>query len=255
MNHLKPYGKNIGLIGHVVAGFPTERECHAIVETLAQAGASAIEIQLPFSEPIADGPLFLAANQQALKNGMTVERSLDFISTVVQAHPRVVFIAMTYANVLYRPGLENMAARLARVGVRAVICPDWPIDAGEDLLAGLNGAGLGWIPLIAPSTTLERAKVLLQHGDWFAYVVAREGVTGSRSSISPMLKGRLTELSKLTPLPLGVGFGIQNRSDIAALKGSAQFAIIGSQSLQSYLNGGIDELKKLWSEFSGEASV
>jgi tryptophan synthase alpha chain len=223
------------------------------VDVLARNGASAIEIQIPFSEPIADGPLFLAANQQALSNGVTVEQSVAFMADVAKAHPAVAFIAMTYANILYRGGVAHMAKRLADAGVRGVICPDWPIDSGDDLLGPLTQAGLYWVPLIAPTTTLQRAKFLLPHGDGFVYVVARAGVTGSRSEVSVQLTHRLNDLAKLTSLPLAVGFGIQSADDIVALRGQAQFAVVGSQSLRVFEREGISGLERLWQSFAHEA--
>ncbi len=250
MKHLKSRTPEIGLIGHIVAGYPSVDESKAIVKALVEAGASAIEVQFPFSEPTADGPLFLAANQQAIASGITTNDCLNILAEISSAFPQVEFVVMTYANILYRPGLAVMCEKIGKAGAKAVICPDWPYDAGEELVAVLNRYGLGWIPVIAPTTSVQRADSMLRLGSCFAYLVARKGVTGERSQMDAELTERVREIGALTDLPIAVGFGIQSADDIRALIGIADFAIIGSQSLRTYVDGGLNGLRKLWSNFA-----
>ncbi len=250
MNRLQSQTPKIGLIGHVVAGYPSVAACKDIVKTLAESGASAIEVQFPFSEPTADGPLFLAANQQAIASGMTTDQALEILTEMAATYPKVAFVVMTYANILYRPGLAKMCEKISRAGAQAVICPDWPFDSGEELIQVLTRYGLGWVPVIAPTTAIARAEKMLSLGSCFAYLVARTGVTGEHSQIAAELKDRVREIGKRTKLPIAVGFGIQSQDDIRALIGTADFAIIGSQSLRTYVDAGLGGLQRLWSELS-----
>jgi tryptophan synthase alpha chain len=232
-NHLRQrlQQKEILLMTHIVAGYPSWEACARIVEAMVAAGVDLMELQIPFSEPIADGPVILKANQQALADGVTVERCLAFGREMAQQFP-IPFLHMTYYNILFRQGVANFVARMAEGGLRGAIVPDLPPEEGEDYLRAMTHHGLAPIFIFAPTTSEARLRYLAQFARGFVYCVARKGVTGMDTRFSSELGDYLARCRQATDLPLALGFGVKDRTDVDFLKGKADIAVIGTQTIR-----------------------
>ncbi len=223
--------RGILLMTHAVIGYPSLAGTLELVDTMVEAGADLMELQIPFSEPIADGPVFLRANHVALRNGVTVDQCLELAGRVTRRH-RIPFVFMSYFNILFRRGLERFAEDARRSGIAGAIVPDCPPEEGAGYLAAMHGAGLSPIPLLSPRTPPDRLRMLGSSGSGFAYVVARRGVTGARTELSGEVAGYLARCRASTELPLAVGFGITGRDDVRFLEGKADVAVVGTQSVR-----------------------
>lgn len=223
--------KDILLMTHIVAGYPSWDACAGIVEAMVAAGVDLMELQIPFSEPIADGPVILKANQQALANGVTVERCLAFGREMAQRFP-IPFLYMTYYNILFRQGVANFVAHMAEGGLQGAIVPDLPPEEGEDYLQAMTHRGLAPIFIFAPTTSDARLNYLARFARGFVYCVARKGVTGMDTRFSDELGDYLARCRRATDLPLALGFGVKDRADVEFLKGKADIAVIGTQTIR-----------------------
>ncbi len=223
--------KDILLMTHIVVGYPSLAASRELVDSMVEAGVDLMELQIPFSEPMADGPVILAANQKALAQGITVEQCLEFAATVARKHP-IPFLAMTYYNVLFRAGVGSFAKRMKAAGLCGAIVPDLPPEEASEYLAAMSGNGLDPIFIYAPTTSDERLRVIGASARGFIYCVARKGVTGKHTSFSAELEDYLARCRSATQLPLAVGFGVQDASDVAFLRGKVDIAVVGSATLR-----------------------
>lgn len=230
--------QEILLMTHIVLGHPHFDTSLRLVETMVHAGVDLIELQIPFSEPMADGPVILRANQEALNAGSTVERCFE-VATEVARRFDVPFLFMTYYNVLFRRGVSQFVARTQAAGLRGAIVPDLPPEEGGEYLAAMKEAALDPIFIYSPNTTDVRLKVIAQHASGFIYCVARKGVTGSRTAFSTELSGYLERARAATTLPLAVGFGVKEPQDVDFLRGKADIAVVGSETLRVLERGGL----------------
>lgn len=233
--------KKILLMTHIVIGYPSLEESFEIVRTMVEAGVDLMELQIPFSEPIADGPVILKANQSALAAGVTVAECLDFGQRVAQTFP-IPFLYMTYYNILFKHGVERFADRMKQSGLRGAIVPDLPPEEAGDYLDAMGRNGLSPIFIFSPTTTAQRMETIATVADGFVYCVARKGVTGDQTAFSREMDGYLARCRAATDLPLALGFGVKARSDIKFLEGKADIAIIGTQALRLVETQGIDAL-------------
>jgi tryptophan synthase alpha chain len=170
--------QEILLMTHIVLGHPHFDTSLRLVESMVHAGVDLIELQIPFSEPMADGPVILRANQEALSAGSTVERCFE-VATEVARRFDIPFLFMSYYNVLFRRGVSQFVARAQEAGLRGAIVPDLPPEEASEYLAAMQEASLSPIFIYSPNTTDERLKVIADYGSGFVYCVARKGVTGS----------------------------------------------------------------------------
>ena len=230
--------KDILLMTHLVLGYPNFDDAYAIVESMVTAGVDLIELQIPFSEPIADGPVILRANQEALKAGATVEKCFAF-ATRVTADFDIPFLFMSYYNILYKDRVDRFARRMARCHMRGAIVPDLPPEEGQDYLQAMKQHDLAPIFIFAPTTSQKRMQYLSTFGGGFIYCVARRGVTGSSTSFSKTLDDYLARCRQATALPLALGFGVQKKADIDFLKGKVDIAVIGTQLIRQVESAGI----------------
>lgn len=231
--------RKILLMTHIVVGFPSLEQSLALVETMVRAGVDLMELQIPFSEPIADGPVILQANQVALKNGTTVDQCFEFAREVTRRF-EIPFLFMSYYNVLYRRGLARFIGDAREAGVQGAIVPDLPPEEGADYISGMKQAGLAPIFIFSPRTPDQRLAELGRAGEGFVYVVARKGVTGSPTEFSADLEQYLARCRRATALPLAVGFGLKSRADIDFLTGKADIAVVGTQSLRLLEERGVN---------------
>jgi tryptophan synthase alpha chain len=223
--------KDILLMTHIVMGYPTFEDSFRVVEAMVKAGVDLMELQIPFSEPIADGPVILHANQLALASGATVQKCLDFARDVAQAFD-IPFLFMSYYNIPFKYGLDRFASAMAERGLKGAIVPDLPPEEAEDYLAAMDKHDLAPIFIFSPTTTDERMKFIASFAEGFVYCVARKGVTGLDTSFSAQLGTYLARCRSATGLPLALGFGVKDKADVDFLKGKADIAIIGTQTIR-----------------------
>jgi len=235
--------KNILLMTHIVIGYPTFEKSFKIVESMVEAGVDLMELQIPFSEPIADGPVILHANQQSLDNGATVSKCFDFTKQLNDRFD-IPFLFMTYHNILFKYGIRDFIKRSSQYGIKGFIIPDLPPEEGEEYLASTKEFNLSPIFLFSPTTSDERMKYLSSHCNGFIYCLARKGVTGTDTDFSNELNNYLSRCRSATDMPLALGFGVKQKSDIDFLKGKIDIAILGSAIIRLVDKEGINAVGK-----------
>jgi tryptophan synthase alpha chain len=240
-------------MGHVVADFPSPDAVRRMLAVMAEAGAEVIEIQVPFSEPVADGPLFLAANHAALAAGVTLARCHALMREASAAYPHVQFVYMSYLNVPFKAGYAAFARDAAAAGARGAIVPDLPLEHEAPVQDAFAGAGLSLVRLIAPNASDARLAQLTQRTPALIYAVARAGVTGSPSALGADLAAFVGRIRAHTEAPVAVGFGIGSAADLARLRGIADLGVIGTASLRTWQASGEAGLKKFWGELAAAA--
>jgi tryptophan synthase alpha chain len=223
--------KDILLMTHIVIGYPDLETSFELVRTMVEAGVDLMELQIPFSEPMADGPVILKANQDALATGITVDQCFDFAEKIAAAFD-IPFLFMTYYNILFKYGLETFAERMAGCGLCGAIVPDLPPEEADEYLAAMNAHDMAPIFIYAPNTTEARMRQIAEHGKGFIYCMARKGVTGLQTDFSEQLGSHLAHCRASTQLPLALGFGVKNRADVEFIKRKADIAVVGSQAIR-----------------------
>jgi tryptophan synthase alpha chain len=225
-------GQDILLMTHLVLGYPSFAVNRQVVKQMAAAGVELIELQIPFSEPVADGPVIARACQEAIAQGTTVEACLEFAAEMAGSHPKVAFLVMTYYNIPFRLGEGVFIDRIRRARVRGLIVPDLPIEEGADFFRAVRRAGIDPIQIFAPTSTTERMHELESFADGFIYCVARRGVTGAETKFGLEFDDYIGRCRAATDLPLAVGFGIRSRADVDSLLGKVDIAVIGSETIR-----------------------
>ena len=234
--------KGMLLMTHIVVGYPSFEDSLDIVASMVEGGVDLMELQIPFSEPIADGPVILHANQEALSRGATVGRCLDFAREVTAAFD-IPFLFMTYYNILFQYGVEAFAAEMAQGGIKGAIIPDLPPEEGDVYLTAMNEQGLSPIFIFSPTSSQARMDYIASFAKGFVYCVARKGVTGQETAFSAELDDYLARCRKATTLPLALGFGVKGKGDIDFLKGKADVAVIGTQTIRLVEEAGVGAVK------------
>ncbi len=231
--------RDILLMTHIVIGYPSFEQSFRVIESMVAAGVDLMELQIPFSEPIADGPVILHANQSSLARGTTVAECLDFAREVTQSFP-IPFLFMSYYNILFKYGVERFASAMAERHLRGAIVPDLPPEEGQDYLRAMATNDLAPIFIYSPTTSNERMKYLASVARGFIYCVARKGVTGLDTAFSDQLQTYLGRCRSATSLPLALGFGVKDRADVDFLKGKADIAVIGTQTIRLLDSQGVE---------------
>ncbi len=220
------------IMSHAVVGFPSLEENEAAIDGLANAGVRLIELQIPFSDPVADGHTLVNACYEALKHGGSVQATLDLAEKVCARHPEVTFILMSYLNPIYRYGLDKLFEKAAAIGIKGMIIPDWPVEEIEPWLPKLDQLGLAPILMVTPNTAPERVKKIVNASRGMVYVVSRLGVTGHETQWGEQFQHYLASIRHYTDLPLAVGFGVRTVDDLNALAGKAEVAAFCSQYIE-----------------------
>ena len=223
--------KEILLMTHIVLGYPSFEVNRQVIGQMVANGVDCIEMQLPFSEPMADGPVILKANQDSLAGGTRIADCLAFGAEMTAAHD-IPFLFMTYYNIIFKYGEQPFFARAKEAGIRGLIVPDLPPEQGETFFRLADDHEIAPILIFAPTSTDERMRELDRVGRGFIYCAARRGVTGKKSELGADFADYLRRCRAATTKPLAVGFGIQDRADIQALIGRADMAVIGSQTIR-----------------------
>lgn len=220
-------GKRAALMPYLMGGFPDPETSRAIAEAYADGGADLIELGVPFSDPIADGPVIQAAATRALAAGTTVADVLDIARAVA---PRLPVVLMTYANLVLARGVERFAADAAAAGVSGLIVPDLPLEEAPAVLAACDAEGLALVPLVAPTTTPERLARIGARARGFLYTVSVAGTTGERAVLADRFEAAVARAREATDVPVALGFGIATPEQaVEAADAGAQGVIIGSR--------------------------
>lgn len=216
-----------GFIPFVTAGYPSLEATLGMLRAFASEGALAVEVGIPFSDPIADGPDIQRASEWALRAGVSTDAVLETVARFRAESPLPV-VLMTYANPVARAGVEAFAERAKAAGADGVIVSDLPPDEAPEWWAAFDRSGLDTVVLVAPTTDEARLPLLLARCRGFAYCLARTGVTGRGEGWSGSLPERVAELRRHTALPVAVGFGISSGEDARRLRGVADAVIVGA---------------------------
>lgn len=231
--------KDLLLMTHIVLGYPNFDDSARVVEKMVEAGVDLMELQIPFSEPMADGSVILKANAEALKAGATVEKSFE-VAEKLAAEFDIPFLFMTYYNILFCQGVSTFVERCKSIGMQGCIVPDLPPSEGQEYLEAMQKAELAPIHIFTPNTPEPRMRFLNDNSAGFIYSVARKGVTGKETAFSDDLADYLARCRSSTNLPLAVGFGVKSREDIDFLRGKADIAVVGSETIRVLEREGIE---------------
>ena len=223
--------KQILLMTHLVLGYPSFEVNRQVIKQMVENGVDLIELQIPFSEPVADGPVILKANQDALLHNTKVKECLDFAAEITGQYD-IPFLFMTYYNILFKYGVADFVNKAKDINIQGFIIPDLPPEEGAEYLESMKSCGLSPIQIYAPTSTEERMRYLADNGAGFIYCVARRGVTGTKTDFDAGFNEYLARCHAATDLPLAVGFGIRDRDDVAYLTGKAEIAVIGSETIR-----------------------
>jgi tryptophan synthase alpha chain len=231
------------LVGYLPAGFPDVPGAVDAMRTMVDAGCDVIEVGLPYSDPVMDGPTIQAAAQQALEGGV---RTTDVLRTVeAVADTGAPVVVMTYWNPVERYGVERFATDLANAGGSGLITPDLVPDEAAEWVAAADAHDLDKIFLVAPSSTEERLRMTVQHCRGFVYATAVMGVTGARERTSDLAGPLVKRARAHTDLPVGVGLGVSTGDQAAEVAGFADGVIVGSAFVRRLLDAGNDRAKGL----------
>ncbi len=227
--------KKIQLMTHIVAGYPSLRESEKIALAMANAGAKFIEIQIPFSDPIADGKTIADANRQALKNGIAPDDCFALLGRL-KKKIMIPILIMTYFNIPFRYGLEKFCKKAAANGCFGLIIPDIPFDEekNEHYIKFCKKYGLRAIQIVSPITPPRRLKKIGKIADGFVYCVSHAGTTGEKNQLPQHVGQYFKMVRKYIKTPLAIGFGISNRKQVESLSGIADIIVIGSKILNVY---------------------
>ena len=217
---------DLKLVGYIMAGHPTKKRSIDVGKRLAASGISALEIGIPHSDPLADGPVIQRAGQVALEHGMTVAGALEVADAV--AAEGIPVVLMTYINPVLAFDPRKFAAQAAQAGVAGVIVPDLPIEEAEPVAGWLRAAGLDTVFMVAPTTPPTRIDAICSHSSGFVYCVTVTGITGVRKELPDGIAELLAEVKKRTTLPVAAGFGISRQQHLKALRGKLDAAVVGS---------------------------
>ena len=220
-----------GLVTYVTAGDPDLERSRAILLRLDRAGADVIEVGIPFSDPLADGPVIQRATERAIAAGATLPKVLDLIADV-RAHVSAPLVVFSYANPILRMGLETFVTRAQKAGVDGVLVLDVPPEESAQFRAALAGAQIDTIFLLSPTTTVERIRRAASLGTGFLYGISRVGVTGARDAVADSAQELATRVRAETKMPLALGFGFSKPEHVRAVSQWADAAVVGSALVQ-----------------------
>lgn len=215
-------------IPFVMAGDPDADITLNILSTLAENGADIIELGIPFSDPMADGPVIQAAGLRALAGGMTLKSVLKIVADFRARHATTPLVLMGYLNPVYVYGYENFARDAAKAGVDGIIIVDAPPEEASEIEPVLSGQGIDFVRLIAPTSVPQRLPLLAQNAGGYLYYISITGITGAGAAPAKNIAANVAEIRKHTKLPVCVGFGIKTAEDVRAMAPLADGVVVGS---------------------------
>jgi tryptophan synthase alpha chain len=239
--------RKILLMTHLVLGYPSFEVNREVIRQMVKNGVDMIEMQIPFSEPVADGPMILKANQESISRGVKLAQCLEFAAEIT-AEFHIPFLFMTYYNILYKYGIAEFLDRAYDINIQGFIIPDLPPEEGKEYIEQVKSLNMAPIQVFAPTSTKERMQLLAQNGAGFIYCVARRGVTGKKTDFDQDFNEYIARCRSATSLPLAVGFGIRSKKDVDFLSGRADIAVIGTETIrlvdENYRQPALNVVKK-----------
>ena len=236
----------LAIMTHVVIGYPSITETKSIVKMMVEEGVDFIELQLPFSDPIGDGPTIHKANTVSLKNGTKVADAFALAKELVSVEKvPIPLLFMTYLNIAFAYGLEKFCKDASEVGIVGLIIPDYNLENEEydNFEEYAKKYNLVLVRFASLDSTEERLKMLAKDAPGFVYCFSTRGVTGARDQMNSYLDTHLAKLHKIFAVPLAVGFGISNGEHVRSLKGHAEAVVVGSAMIKAYEEGGIESAR------------
>ena len=226
LDHALRADKDLKLVAYMMAGHPNRKRSIEVGKRLAASGVAALEIGIPHSDPLADGPVIQRAGQVALEHGMTVAGCLEIAAAIATEGTPIVL--MTYINPILAYDPRKFAAEAAQAGVAGVIVPDLPVEESEPVAGWLRSASLDTVFMVSPTTSAHRVQSICEHSSGFVYCVTVTGITGARKELPSGMKELIDQVRSRTKLPVAAGFGISRPEHMKALRGIADAAAVGS---------------------------
>lgn len=223
---LKEQGRK-GFVAYITAGDPDLGATHKLVLELDQQGVDVLELGVPFSDPLADGPVIQEASQRALVAGATLEGVLAMVADL-RSETEIPIVLFTYYNPIHRYGLAQFVKRAAEVGVDGVLMLDLPPEEGREYKELMDAQGIDTIFLMTPTTRDDRMSLIASHTEGFVYYVSRNGVTGERDSLADEIHTKVSAIGEHTDLPVAVGFGISLPEQVSEVASYADAVVVGS---------------------------
>ena len=230
------------LIAYITAGDPSPARTAGLVAALERGGADLIELGVPFSDPIADGPVIQRGSDRALKAGTTVARVLE-IASEIRTRSEIPLLLFTYLNPVLRYGLDKLACDAVARGIDGCLFTDLSVEEAEPYVASMRAAGLDTVFLAAPTSTRRRMELVAKYSSGFIYLVSRTGVTGERASVSDSVAPLVEAMREVTDLPLAVGFGISTPVQVRAIGEIADGVVVGSafvRTIEEHADSGLE---------------
>lgn len=215
------------LVAYLTAGDPHPDQTVELALALERGGADLLELGVPFSDPIADGPVIQHASDRALRAGTTVKRVLE-LAREIRAHSEMPMILFSYMNPLLRYGFDQLCTDAKAAGVDGCLFTDLSVEEADPTVAAMKRHGLDTVFLAAPTSTERRLKLVAEYSTGFVYVVSRTGVTGEKATVAAGVDDLVGTLRGLTDLPIAVGFGVSKREHVQAIGGYADGVAVGS---------------------------
>ena len=238
---------------HVYYGDPNEEFSLELIKVLAESGADLLEFGIPFSDPIADGPTFIAACERALRGGMTPTTCTEGIKKLKREGLRIPIVVTTYFNIPYAAGIETFLSRVKKAGGQGIIVPDLPVEESTELLKIAENLGLRVIFQVAPTTNEERLEKIVEAASGFLYVINVEGVTGVRESLLDSTLRLVKKVKGRTGIPLMAGFGISKGKHAAAVVSAGADGVVTGSAITNIYAKNLEKPEKTLPEISGFA--
>jgi len=236
------------LIGYFTAGFPDFETSVEVILRSVKAGVDVVEIGVPFSDPIADGPIIQHTSNVALKKGMNLEKVFS-LCKILKKSISVPYLLMTYYNPVYKYGLEKFTKKAEEVGISGLIVPDLPFGESMPLRECLKEKNIFLINFLTPFTPFERGKNIVRNSDGFVYFITMAGVTGTKKELDYEMFSIIEKYKKIKDIPFAAGFGISSSSQIRKIKSYVDGVIIGSYLLKKLIYGKIENVEKSIKDF------
>jgi tryptophan synthase alpha chain len=232
------------LVSFITACDPDYDTSLAAFKALADSGADIIELGMPFTDPMADGPVIQLASERALKAGGSMVRTFEMVRSFRADNTHTPIVLMGYFNPLMQYGIEAFAKDAAEAGVDGLIIVDLPPEESDELIAALDAAGVDFIRLITPTTDEARLGKLLKGASGFLYYVSITGVTGAASADMDAVSAHIETIKQHTDLPVAIGFGIKSQDDAAAMGAIGDAVVVGSALVQALLDNGVSAVSE-----------
>ncbi len=227
------------LVPYLTAGFPTRDDTPALMHGLARAGADVIELGVPFSDPLADGPTIQGSSQTSLEGGGSLRTTLAALRAFRETDRTTPVVVFTYLNPVFRHGVDAFLEEALDAGADGLLLTDLPLGEDPELEEKLEASPLALVRLVAPTTPRDRARRIAARAQGFLYFISRTGVTGARSDIPPELEAEVRELMEAASVPVVVGFGISSAEQAAAVGAMADGVVVGSALIEVIREGGM----------------